>query len=79
VTSNKVSSALKFVDNTRAQQLRADGVQLFHATVSPGELLYMPAGYWVVQTCVNKEKTFGIRTNILCKACTLTVSMPMEP
>lgn len=62
-----VSSALKYADDVTVTALRARGAHLLHASISAGDLLYVPAGYWVLEACNNMERNFGVQTSLLPK------------
>ena len=66
-TAADVSATLKFADAAVVSNLRARGAMLHHATVNPGDVLYQPCGWWVLEVPCNGELNFGVHIALLPK------------
>lgn len=66
-TASDVSAMLKFADVVSVTALRARGARLHFGVVGPHDVLFQPAGWWVLEVPTNGQRNFGIHTCILPK------------
>jgi hypothetical protein len=64
-TAADISATLKFADSVVVTALRARGARLHHAEILPNQLLFQPAGWWVLEAPLNSERNFGIQVSVL--------------
>lgn len=64
-TAADISATLKFADSQVVTALRARGSPLHHAEIRPNQLLFQPAGWWVLEVPCNLERNFGVQVSVL--------------
>jgi hypothetical protein len=62
-----IKKEINELTDAKIQQLRACNVKLMHARIKPGDLLFQPAGTWLVEQALG-SRNFGLRTAALVKA-----------
>lgn len=60
-----ISATLKYADAAVVASLRARNCNLFHATVQPKDLLFQPAGWWILEVPNGGERNFGLHMSLL--------------